>query len=256
MQIQHVRSKWAKTNALLADSHMKRFVPATRRFSRQNVKKMLDEYGLVYVKPVNGTFGNGVIRVEKQDGEEELSYVLQSGVRIYRYPSFDPLYRKLLAVKLRKPYLAQQGIELLKYARRRFDLRVMVQKNPKDEWETTEMIGRLAHPRKIVTNYHSGATPMTVEKLLGPHMDRRQLDGFRKDLNKLGVSAAEALENIFPKVKEIGVDVAIDGRKKMWVLEVNTMPDPFLFRRLPDRAVFSKIYRYAVRYGRFRRRTG
>lgn len=254
MQIQRVLSKWAKTKALLANPKLTRFVPVTQPYTRQNLSMLLSKFGMVYIKPVNGTFGKGVIRVEHH-GQDKMPYRFQSGVRKYECRSFEELYKRLQFVKLRKPYLVQQGIEMLRYAGRRFDLRVTVQKNTAEKWETTGMIGRLAHPRKIVTNYHNGGTPMTVEKLLGVHWTKQPLAAYRSSLGKLGISVAEAMAKKFPRIKEIGIDVAIDKQKNAWILEVNTMPDLHLFRKHPDPSIFRRMYRYAVRYGRYRRKT-
>jgi len=253
MAIRRVVSKWAKTNALLADPDLKKFVPVTLPFHEHTVRQTLSRMKMVYVKPVNGTFGKGVIRVEQEDGAE-FPYRFQSGERQYRYQTFEAMFRKLLNVKRKRPYLVQQGIELLKYRGRRFDIRLMVQKSPNRKWVSTGLIGRLAHPRKIVTNYHSGGTPMPVEKLLGPHMEPQSFTAYRADLLKFGTAIAGVIEAKFPGVKELGIDIAVDSTNKPWILEVNTSPDPFLFRKLPDRAVFRRIYRYAVHYGRFRRR--
>ncbi|WP_276356538.1 YheC/YheD family protein [Cohnella caldifontis] len=253
MPIQRVVSKWAKTSVLMADPRLRQYVPVTQPFNQATLEDMLDRYGMVYVKPVKGTFGKGVIRVEKRPGKRS-PYGFQSGVHKYRCSSFEELFQTLSRVKKRKNYLVQQGIELLKYDRRRFDVRIMVQLSPESEWETTGLIGRLAHPRKIVTNYHSGGTLMPVEKLLGVHLDGRKLNDCLTRLKDLGTSVAEALHAQYPGLKEIGIDVAVDDRFVPWILEVNTKPDPYIFRKLPDKSVFRKVYRYAALYGRFRKR--
>ncbi|MFC5403198.1 YheC/YheD family protein [Cohnella soli] len=253
MSIQRVRSKWAKTDVLLADADLRRHVPDTARFDRSSVEAYLQKHGMIYVKPVDGTFGRGVIRVE--NAETAVSpYRFQSGETKYAFATFDDMYNKLISVKKNKPYLVQQGIHLLKHGGRRFDLRVMVQKNPQSKWETTGMIGRLGHPRKIVTNYHAGGTPMPLDKLFSSHLTQTRRTAFENKLGKLGVDIAAALQKKYPRLKEIGVDVAVDTKLHPWVLEVNTLPDPFLFKKLPDRAVFRRMYAYAVAYGRFKPR--
>ncbi|MDG0811012.1 YheC/YheD family protein [Cohnella rhizosphaerae] len=254
MPIRRISSKWAKTEAMLASSELRGLVPDTRPFNRDAVRSMLDEYGMIYVKPVNGTFGKGVIRLGKSTGSDD-AYTLQAGEKQLSYPNFDGMFDALLKVKRPRPYLSQQGIELLKHEGRRFDFRVMVQMNPSGQWETTGIIGRLAHPRKIVTNYHAGGTPLPMETLMTTHLEKaeRTSRSYRMELSKLGVDVASSLGRRFPGLKEIGIDVAVDVDLKPWILEVNTMPDPYIFLRLPDRSVYRRIRRYATAYGRFRR---
>jgi len=253
MPIQRVSSKQAKNNVLRADPALRVLLPSTNGFNRSNVERMLGRYGMIYVKPVNGTFGKGVIRVEKSPNAKH-PYRFQAGETKYDFDTFDEMYAKLLTAKKRKPYLAQQGIELLKHNDRRFDLRVMVQKNPRDAWESTGIIGRLAHPGKIVTNYHAGGKPLPFSTLLAGHMSPDKRQSFDRRLREIGVAVASALEKKYPRLKEIGIDVAVDESHHPWILEVNTLPDPYIFRKLPDRSVFRKIHAYAVAYGRFRKR--
>ncbi|MBB6674413.1 YheC/YheD family protein [Cohnella nanjingensis] len=252
MPIRRVRSKWAKTDALLASPEMKEFVPVTRKFDLRTVREMLHQLGMVYVKPVHGTFGRGVIRVEYVAGLPS-PYRFQSGERLYRFDTFDAMYAKLLQVKKPRDYLVQQGIELLRHDGRRFDFRIMVQHNPAGRWASTGIIGRLSHPRKIVTNYHSGGTPLPFEALMQEACAKNGADlgEYRERLRTLGVRVAKTLELRFPGLKEIGIDVAIDQEMKPWILEVNTLPDPYIFLRLRDRSVYRRIRAYAVAYGRF-----
>ncbi|CAM4214613.1 YheC/YheD family protein [Paenibacillus alkaliterrae] len=254
MRIQRVKSKWAKTNIMLKSDYLRQYMPSTKLFSRSNVQSMLEEYGMVYVKPINGTFGNGVIRVERTT-VPSLGYRYQLDTAIRFYPTFEQLYQNLVKQKKNRKYIVQKGIHLLHHQKRRFDIRVMVQKNLSNEWEATGIIGRLAHPAKIVTNYHSGGTPMALERLMTDHATTSELASFKNRLRKLSITIANNLQSAYPNIKEIGVDIAIDTKLHPWILEVNTFPDPFIFRKLPDQSVFHKIYRYAVGYGRFKKRS-
>lgn len=251
MAIQRVHSKWAKTAVLLTSELLRPYIPETSPFRRETVRLMLDQYGMIYLKPDRGTFGNGVIRVEKS-ASSSLPYQFQLDKKIRQFATFEAMYNRLLSIQRKRPYLAQKGIQLLQYQNRRFDFRVMVQHNLRNEWETTGVIGRLGLPSKIVTNYHSGATPLPFSKLMSPHMSEHRQTEYLNYLSYLGVETAKQLQLAYPGLREIGIDFAIDTELHPWILEVNTLPDPFLFRKLGDRKVFNRIYQYAVGYGRFK----
>lgn len=243
----HIRSKWAKTAAILRNRGLSRHVPRTMRLNESNLRQMLSRYGMVYVKPDVGTYGNGVMKLEiEQDG----AYRCRDRDRVRTYPSLASLYRAIRKRSRGRRYLVQRGIRLLKYRGRLFDLRVMVQKNPRRQWETTGIIGRVARPTYIVTNYHSGGRPMDIRKLFGSQLDRRRIRKLAARMSDIGREAAAALGKAYPGVNMVGADIGLDDRLRCWIIELNTSPDPYLFRFLKDRSVSRKVLRYARALGR------
>ncbi|MGP0583936.1 YheC/YheD family protein [Paenibacillus timonensis] len=248
----HVTSKWKKNAVLMQSSKLRAYLPETRRFSKEHLSNMLMKHKMVYVKPVNGTWGNGVMRVEYRPHQRQGSYQFQLEKIVRSYGSIDELYASIKKHKFRGSYLIQQGIDLLKYDQRRFDLRVMVQRTPQKVWTTTGIIGRLAHPKKIVTNYHSDGKLVAAEKLLSPYLKGPRLKSYLSTLQDFGEDIADHLKITFPGLREIGVDVAIDQKLRPWILEVNTSPDPFIFRKLKDKSIFRTIMKYARAYGKYK----
>ncbi|MCY9661652.1 YheC/YheD family protein [Paenibacillus chondroitinus] len=243
-----IGSKWVKTKVLLLNKELRRFVPETRVYSQSNLFQMLNKHKMVYVKPINGSCGQGVIRVEKYD-----KYRYQAGKTVKSFGTFQSLFAALSKAKLNRSYLVQQGIHLLTHQKRIFDTRIMVQKNTHKKWETTGYIGRVAHPRKIVTNFHNSGKPLPLELLLGSHLKNQQKSDYIQSLRHLGYRIARHYQKSYPGFKEIGVDIGIDKHLKPWVLEVNTAPDPFIFNQLKDKKMFFKVLRYARVNGRFLR---
>ncbi|TBL76276.1 YheC/YheD family protein [Paenibacillus thalictri] len=244
-------SKMLKTKVLLASSETRGVIPETQRLSRESLRSMLGSMRMVYVKPDIGTYGNGVIRVEWTDDKDK-PYRFQKGVNVRSFAAFDSMYDSLQRFTSRRKYLVQKGIHLLKHRNRRFDLRIMVQQTPKKRWETTGIIGRVAAPRKIVTNFHNGGTLTPVEKLLKPYLTAAESQRYIGSLRSLGVKLASQLHGTYRGIKEIGADVGLDKDLKPWVLEVNTCPDPFIFRKLKDKRIFGKVMRYARAYGKYK----
>ncbi|WP_246021797.1 YheC/YheD family protein [Paenibacillus zeisoli] len=270
MSIQRIASKWKKTQIILQLPNLQPYIPETRKFSVEDLRAMIHQYGLIYIKPDRGTYGNGVMSAEyylaapEKNGEIENEanlvkespapqYKLRFGIQSQIYNTFEELHSALMDKIKKRDYLIQQGIHLLTYHRRKFDIRVLVQKNLKREWETTGYIARLGALQKIITNHHGGGTSYPVEQLLSPHMDERQLELLLSELRQIGTQVGYQLQHAYPRLKELGLDIAVDAEFKAWILEVNTLPALFPFKELKDKRIYRRIRRYAVHYGRLKK---
>ncbi|SEU07985.1 YheC/YheD family protein [Paenibacillus sp. NFR01] len=285
MSIQRVSSKWAKTKVILQNPRLSPYIPETRVYTSSGLSTLLGLYETVYIKPDRGTYGVGVMRAERhvlmpqvssldpepEDAElppetdEQLQpavavteepqtlYILRHGKESHSFMTVEALNNAIAQRIQKRKYLIQQGIQLLCHERLPFDLRILTQKNPHGGWETTGMVGRVAAPQKIVTNYHNGGKVEWVSKLLKDHMSPIEAAATIKKLKLLGQRIGQQLESAYPSIKEIGLDVAIDEHHDLWLLEVNTLPAIFIFKQYPDKTVYEKIHRYASAYGRLKK---
>ena len=221
--------------------------------TRSSVAAMLDRHRTVFVKPVSGMHGKGVIRLEWVKDEEK-PFRFQEGTKKRSFRELDSLYDAVREVAAGRSYLVQKGIRLLRYKGRPFDIRVMVQQNPAGKWETTGMLGRVAQPGKIVTNVHNGGKLELVETLLRPYVPADRMGSTVAQLKNLGLRVAEHLGRKFPGIREIGLDVGIGSDLWPWIIEVNTSPASFIFKRMPDKSVYRRVRAYAIAYGKLRRK--
>ncbi|WP_409345907.1 YheC/YheD family protein [Paenibacillus sp. MBLB4367] len=237
-------NKLGKYRALRNDAELARHLPRTFVSSRTNVQRMLAKHKAVYLKPNHGTGGFGIYKLSRGDR----GYRLQNGTRSRSFDTFDGAYAVFMKGAMKKTYLVQKCIPLLRYKGRPFDLRIMVQRNDRGKWDVTGMVGRLARPHKIVTNYHNGGKPMPVRELLSPHIPAAKQDPYLKRLNSLSLRISTHLKRFFPRFRAYGVDLGIDEHMVPWIIEVNTRPDKYIFNALKDKRMFRKI----LRYGRLR----
>ncbi|CAM4388233.1 YheC/YheD family protein [Paenibacillus phoenicis] len=256
MTIQRIASKWEKTKVIYQKESLRPYIPDTRKYSFEHLRDMLEEYDYVFVKPDHGTYGIGVMSIEKWTDDlspgSPLQYKLRYGIEYELYPTIEELHDALVAKMGSKPYLIQKGIRLLTYRRRRFDIRALVQQTPRKSWETTGFIGRIAAQQKVITNYHGGGSVMLIEDLLSSYMTPKEFAEKYKEMKSIGVQAAIQLARKFPQLKEIGLDIAIDEQYQIWILEINTKPALFPFKILHPKEVYQKIRRYAIAYGRLK----
>jgi glutathione synthase/RimK-type ligase-like ATP-grasp enzyme len=248
----YANTKLGKTNFLTRHQEMNDYIPETRKASDQSIRDMLEHHRMVYVKPNVGTGGHGIVKAELDHSHDRPRYQFTYKSKTERFSTYEDFYKSLRKIIGRRTYIVQKGVRMLKYKKRPFDIRVMVQKNESGAWEHTGTIGRLAHPNRIVTNYHSGGTPLPLRKLLRRRLSSKELRMLEKQLASLSLQVASLMQDGYPKVKELGVDVGLDKERTPWIFEVNTRPDPFIFLKLGKPEVFQRIIRLTRLHGRFR----
>lgn len=239
-------SKWSKHKFLMKHSKLRQFMPDTELFSYHHLQTMLGKHGMVYVKPVKGTAGNGVIKVVKINDQK---YGYHAGNRPRYFNSYNSLYQSLNNSRLKREYIVQQGIKLLTYQNRIFDIRIMSQMNDKQDWECTGYIGRMAHPSKIVTNFHNSGRPLPLEVLLSPYLQGKKKDQYIASLKGLGDQVAKEFHKKHNGVREVGLDIGLDASLKPWIIEVNTRPDAYIFNQLKDKTMFRRVVYLKRWYG-------
>lgn len=259
--IKPVASKWEKTRVLNEVKYLQEHIPETRFMTRGNLRRMLDQYNMVYIKPDVGTSGRGVMRVDgeerKEQSEEteettetdkvEQTYRYQHELNVHRFTDLKSMHASISNETKGKVYLVQRGIHMLTYHHKPFDLRVMVQQSQSKKWVVTGMIGRVAEMNKIVTNIHNGGKAKEAGKLLDKYMNSSQKGRIFAELKSLGLEVAAQMKRNYKEINEVGLDIAIDSDYKPWILEVNTVPDPYIFRFLNDKDVLAKVIRNARR---------
>jgi hypothetical protein len=87
-----------------------------------------------------------------------------------------------------------------------------------------------------------------VEVLLKEHFT--DIPAYVKMLKSLGYRTALNLNQSFPKIKELGLDVGIDLNLHPWILEANPRPAIYGFKTLKDKSIYKRICRYQQSYGR------
>ena len=242
-----IQSKWVKTSWLIKHPNLRKYVPRTMLFNRKNLIWMLSSYSTVYFKPTGGSGGFNIIRINRQKN----SFQIQLNSVKSTYSTMDRLYDKLYRFANKRSFLLQQGIDLAKTNSRPFDIRVMVQKTSKGTWVNSAICTKIGIPSKVATNYNQGGSIGYLHQTMsGAGYSKTAIQRVETSLKNLGIAVGKNFDQHMKGFRELGLDVAIDTKGKLWILEVNTRPQFYPLKNMKDKRMYQRIASYARQYGR------
>lgn len=227
-----VMSKLSNLALLQKNKQVALSLPKTARYSIENLRFMLSRNSNLYLKPDNSCQGKGAMRIDKQSNGH---YLLRSRdtKKKYSFKELKPLYSCIQQVKMKRPYLIQQGIVSKTPSGNMVDIRVhLVRKNY--VWKAVAMAARVAPAKNVVTNRSSGGKPIDLDELLKFHLayTTKQAKQKKEELSKLATHAVQLISAKHPSYSEFGVDIGIGPNGKLWIYEVNIRPSLRMFKQL------------------------
>ncbi|GAB6988463.1 YheC/YheD family endospore coat-associated protein [Paenibacillus pini] len=242
-----LRNKWTIHEVMSHKSEFRPFLPETRFYSSlSDVYAMLKNHTVIYVKPINGTGGRGILRIEKLKAPSQ--YVIQG--RNQKREIITP--RKLHASrlgsvlnswKLNDSYIVQEGISIELPDGRVHDYRMLVQKNKEGIWQFTGMAGRIGAPRSVTSNLHGGGKAVPADTLLEKWItDPTKRKQVSLKAEKFGLETAAYLEKTYGALCELALDLAINKYGDIYLLEVNPKPAREVFSQSGE----AETYRDAI----------
>lgn len=142
-------------------------------------------------------------------------------------------------------YIVQQGIELVSTNRRPYDLRVLVQKNQKGQWDISGVGARVAGSSSITTHVPRGGSIEDPVKLLeasfGPEGSKRILVRAK---NTALLIARQIERGSGYLLGEMSMDLGIDQQGGVWFFEANSKPMKFDEPHIRKRSL-ERIFQYS-----------
>ncbi|MGG1312453.1 MULTISPECIES: YheC/YheD family protein [Cohnella] len=252
-------NKWSLFQWLNKSKATRPYIPETKRLTEPQVlTSMLKRHSLLYLKPIRGKAGVGIMTVKTQP-EKHLPYRLQiqneKRSRTYRCSTVQKLWERIKAQTdaLGEPYIAQQGIALASVNDRPFDLRALVQKNETGNWELTGIGARVAGNASITTHVPRGGEIDEPEKLLVSVFGRERAQQVLAQARNAALILARQIERSSKhRLGEMSMDLGVDTTGHVWFFEANSKPmkfdEPHIRRKSLER-----IFQYSqYLYGRLR----
>jgi glutathione synthase/RimK-type ligase-like ATP-grasp enzyme len=242
-----LRNKWTIHEVLSKKAEFRKFLPETRLYhGLTDVHQMLKNRSVVFLKPINGTGGRGILRIEKLKAASQ--YYIQGRNQQRKIISPQKIHASRLGAilsgwNMKDRYLIQEGIAVELPDGRVHDYRMLVQKNKEGHWQLTGIAGRVGAPRSVTSNLHGGGRAVPAHQMLSSWItDEEQRQEVISTAGKMGVDIAAYLEHQYGPLCELALDLAINRKGRIYLLEVNPKPAREVFSQIGE----PELYRTAI----------
>lgn len=238
-------------NLLLTSERVARHLPETLPLTARNVGLLGERFSTLYIKPTRGRQGKGIRRCRRLSDGWSLQSTGARGAVTRRLPSEEAVVGACLRGADGEPYLVQQGLDLVTLSRGTVDIRVIAQRNLFGEWRVSAIGVRAGKPGGLVSNLHAGGRALTLTKLVRGARLREPVARLNARIHNLALEAAEVLSRAYPTLGELGIDIGLDTRGRIWILEINRQPGRALFSRARLRRAWRRSRFRVVQFAKF-----
>ncbi|MFA7076910.1 MAG: YheC/YheD family protein [Syntrophomonas sp.] len=247
--------KWQTHQILSKNLSLSQYIPDTRKANNfQQVNRMLRQYGSVYIKPITGSQGRDIIRVVKAQSSNIYRYQYKVNKQAYAGTAYslNSLHQSLGSIMRKRNYIVQRQIDLLKIYGNIADVRVLVQKDNSGEWSVTGKAFRIGKRGSITSNISGGGKGLKLETgLSGYFADPRMQASILDEVDYLALEAAKALEMHTSSIGELGIDIGIDAKGKLWFIEANLKPARKIFLLIGEKSTRRMSIRKPLLYASY-----
>ncbi|WDM21993.1 YheC/YheD family protein [Paenibacillus polymyxa] len=238
------KDKWYKYLLLRRYASLKSYVPETKLLDRYHFSKLLSKYVHVIVKPVWGSRGQGIFQVSWLGHHKYLVHYENKKVLVRgRTNTYYYIRRKIGNAS----YMVQRRITRPTINKRPFDMRVIIQRRINSSvWVVTGKVIKVAGKGYIVSNntrskgtlhhFKSGIRQSSIR-----HLSASTLESH---INRVSIRSAKRLSTFFPGHRIYGLDIGIDRKGRIGIIEANLFPARSHFRKLRDKTMYHRITDY------------
>ncbi len=232
---------------LMRDKKLHENLPKTKIATRDSVLNMLTTNNQLIIKPNSSSLGYNLMKIEKH---KEFVLTLysrkkKSWVDIKFTNEIPPILQRKLSGRL---FVVQEYIPLAKYCGCVYDLRISCQKNGEGKWQVTGVVGRVARGEIFVTNVARGGKAYPFDALLDGSLNKvhllQKIEGF-------STRAAGVLEEEYPGLADLGLDVGITNNGSVKFIECNCRDLRYSFRNAGLYKTWKAAFTTPIDYGNY-----
>lgn len=244
--------KWRMHVELSKNERLRKYLPDTALYrGPADLERFIHSYGTAYLKPVGGSLGLGIIRVHRSAHVYVAAHQPGETLLIHRAAGISGLAQIVHKLTRRGTYVIQQGLPLARWRGRLFDIRILMQRTTGGAWALTKIFSRIAPPGRFTANLSRGGEGCRIDLLLRRVYGRHHA-ALLRNLHAAGMEMAKEIEHTVPGiVGELGLDLGLDRRGRIWLIEVNSKPFLQMTREAGSARTLSLSVQRPLRFAKF-----
>lgn len=207
------------------------------------------------LKPASGMQGRGFLHVEaphSETGELILRGRTKNNLSFKEvFRGFASLGQWLQSFMGSSPFLVQPYLPLRTADDRPYDIRVLLQKDERGQWQVSGSAARLGRPESLTSNLHGGGSAKPAADTLAASFMRTKAEHLLGKIHTISGQTAALLEENFGRFGELAFDFGLEPSGKLWLLEVNAKPGRDAFRQTGDLAAATLSVTRLLQYARY-----
>lgn len=224
-------NKWEMHKLLSSFPELRQHVPDSTLYeSPVGLDLFLNIHPQIYVKPIHGSDGVGIIKLCKQHEGFMAMYRTkrENGHHLFRTSTE---FHQFLMGGNKKRFMLQKELKLISFDDRLIDFRLNLVKNQAGEWNGIGLFARYGASGSIISNMSAGGRAKYAAKALREmlNMSNTEAKSYINRMHVIGMKVVQNLESNAGLYANVGVDFGMDTDGKIWIIEVNTVDPGFSF---------------------------
>jgi YheC/D like ATP-grasp len=238
-----------QTYKLISENSLLRpYLPKTQAVTAPaDILEKLKKEKKIVLKPAYGAGGRGIylltykraqIHVQAQKGTELIEKILE-----------EDIFLRFLTKLFKHDYMMQPFLSIQDVTNCPFDLRLFLQKNNHGTWRTRGIGVRKGKEHYLTSNLSAGGTIVPYAEWKRQYTPREILlieDAIQTISRILPVHLEEVNSPLF----ELGIDIGIDQKCAIWLLDINSKPGQKVLLSI-DSSIGEDLYHAPLEYCSF-----
>lgn len=247
-----LKGKWQLAE-LVAQSPLSRYLPHTVRYTTQkDALTFLQKNKAIVAKPIGGSHGRGIVAIFRSKQNNPYYVIGRTKENRALSLTFENIRHTLNWLDRfigNTRYILQPYLHLRTPGNVPFDIRVLMQKDERQQWQMTGMAVRTGAPNALTSNLHSGGTAKKIAPFLTQlFYDRQTVQRIEQEIRTLCQRISLLIEQKHGRLCELGIDIGIDTQKRVWLLEVNSKPGRQVFRQSGEKHIYYTALKRPLMY--------